>query len=163
MRNSALQLTSSSGFTLLEMLVSVTILLLITGGGVASYLSLNDRQTLVMNGKKLQFYMRAAQKKAHVGDKPTACDTLQGYVVTATTNPGATVQLSARCANGDYVDQSFVLPSDTNSVNAINMIFGGLRGGVTGADTVTLHTTKRNYSFTVGAGGDISEGTLTNL
>jgi prepilin-type N-terminal cleavage/methylation domain-containing protein len=149
----------TSGFTMIELLVAITILLLLLGSGIASYVRLNDKQTLVTNGRKLQLYFRTAQKRARVGDKPTGCVNLTGYSVVAAAVDAAVVQLNAICTNATYLDDSFTLPAGVAPQTAINVQFKVLQGGASPPSTITLTGSGKSFSFTIGAGGDISEGT----
>lgn len=81
MRSSS-SLSRSLGFSLVELMVTVTIMLALTGGGIAGYLNLRSRQNLVNAGKEVEQLLRSAQKKARVGDKPSGCTgALTGYRV----------------------------------------------------------------------------------
>jgi prepilin-type N-terminal cleavage/methylation domain-containing protein len=148
------------GFTLIELLISMSILLLITGAGIASYISLNDRQTLISSAKDLQSYMRAAQKKARSGDKPAGCDTLRGYSVLSAGSAPTIITLQANCDSGNYSADTLTFPLSVSLQNALNMQFLVLSGGVTNAGTVVLVGSTKTYTFTVNTGGEITEGTL---
>lgn len=148
------------GFTLIELIIAISIMLVVLGGGLAGYLSLNDRQTLIGAGKELQQYMRTAQKKARVGDKPTGCTKLEAYALVANASAPVTVELQAVCENNTYSVDSFPLANTVSLSGALNMQFIVLHGGVTNAQTVVLQKGTKTYSFTVNTGGEISEGTF---
>jgi prepilin-type N-terminal cleavage/methylation domain-containing protein len=155
--------SAALGFTMIELLVSVSILVLLMGGGIAGFINLNDRQTLVNSGKEVQLMMRSAQKKARVGEKPTGCDRLVGYSVVVGSGSFSEAELRAECDNGSYVRQTYVFPNNVIVENAVSMRFVVLHGGVEGAGTVSITFGTRRLSFDVGKGGDISEVVLTTI
>lgn len=152
----------SPGFTLIELMVAVTILMIMFGTGIASYLHFNDNQTVSSVGQQLQLMMRTAQKKARVGDKPAGCGTLQGYQFTGSTGNSAVMQLTAICAGGvSIASDSYILLPGTSLQQNVQMTFKVLTGGTDQPGTVVVQgTTGTTYTFTVGAGGDISAGTV---
>lgn len=58
-----------AGFTLVEMLVAITVLTTITGFGTANYLNFSERQTLTQAGQTLMNNLRYVQGKALSGEK----------------------------------------------------------------------------------------------
>ncbi len=154
--------TQQLGFTLIELMVAVTILVLLFGSGIASYLNFNDNQTVITTGQQVQLMLRTAQKKARVGDKPTGCTTLQGYRLTGSTVPYAVIQLDAVCGSGLLVNvDSFTMPNKVTLSQSIAITFKVLTGGTDQPGTVIVAGNNgTTYTFTVGSGGDISEGTV---
>jgi len=153
------------GFTLIELLVSTTILILLFGVGITSYLHFNDNQTVITAGQQVQLLLRTAQKKARVGDKPIGCGILQGYQLSGTTTANARVQLQAVCSAGALVQTEFYdLPNNVTLQQPLLVTFKVLTGGTNQPSSVTLTgVTGTTYTFTVGAGGDISEGTVVSM
>ncbi len=85
----------SSGFTLVETMIVITIVALLAGFGIAGYARLNNREQLHNSAKDLQQMLRSAQKKARAGEKPSGCITpLVGYAVFVKQNE---VQMRAVC------------------------------------------------------------------
>ncbi len=146
------------GFTLIEILVSITILLLIVGGGIAAYTRFNDRQQLVQSAKNMQSSFRLAQKKSRAGDKPEACNRLEGYSIQG--NSGESVlQVFANCKDGtkalsstiDLVGESTTLSQD------VDLVFHVLSKGVTGTTgDIVIESNFYAYSMRVTEGGEIS-------
>lgn len=145
------------GFTLIEMMVVVGIIMMTTGGGIAAFIRFNDRQNLSSGSKALQTYLRGAQIKARSGDIPPGCDRLQGYRARLITG-GGSVTLSAVCTNGVVLTDTYALPTGVVSENNHSIDFANLYGGVTGGGTVVLQANLLRYSFDVNDGGDISQG-----
>lgn len=64
---------NSLGFTLIELLVATSILGIITGGGVASYVSFNQREKLKAAALAIKTSLREAQVQALAGVKSDIC------------------------------------------------------------------------------------------
>jgi hypothetical protein len=142
---------------------------LLLGAGIASFVRFNDRQTLLSAGKELQTYLRSAQTKARVGDRPSSCDKLLAYAVVAGQGTNQ-VQLRALCDNSGGAGvvtpityATYQFPSSILFESAVNMQFGVLLGGVTNPGTITLEstTTTQTYAITVTQGGEISDGVFS--
>ncbi len=149
-----------AGFTLVELIVVVTIMMLLLGGGLAMYVRLNNRQLLVNSGHRLQLLMRTAQKNARTGEKPTGCTRLLSYAVQVNSGQLSSANLIAECENQNYTQETLQFDNGVVSTGTLNMHFRVLTGGTSGAATVTLTRTTQTLTFTVGAGGDISELTV---
>lgn len=155
----ALQKSSMAGYTLIEVLLVVAISALMVGGGIAAFIRYNDRQAVLTTALELQTYIRSAQQKAQVGDRPTGCDRLLGYQLTATATNPVVVTLTADCVTSDVVRQTITLRSGITLSQALNLRYAGLTGGFDAAQTVTLTSTSGySYRFSVARGGEISEG-----
>lgn len=125
------QSVSHYGFTLLEMVVSVSIGLLLTGWVIANYNSHNDVQTLKQAGLTLKNDLRFAQTKALSGEKPTPtpptpnptptpiCTQLVGYTVTFCT---AQYHPQPICTWGAGSQQSYAIQAFCNPEGALGMI-----------------------------------------
>jgi len=151
----------SQGFTLIELLVTITIAVMLVGGGIASYITFNDRQNLQNGAKSLQTYLRSAQSKARAGERPTGCNTLNGYKISLSAGTPV-ITLSAVCAGGDVVHSSYTLPVGVISASSHVITYVNLYGGVRGAGVIVLETTNGNYKYTfeVTDGGEITAGVL---
>lgn len=143
-----------TGFTLIEMLIVITITLLLVGGGIASYITFNDRQTLVAGGDRLEVLLRTAQKRARAGDTPAGCVQLQSYnvVLTAASNQ---VQLQAECSNQTYPVSSNPLAGNVVATSTETIKFRVLAGGVENAGVFTLQNGSTQLEVEVTAGGSI--------
>lgn len=146
------------GFTLIEMLVSISITLIITGGVMVSYRGFNQRQQLIQSTKNLQQTLRLAQKKARVGEKPTGCQTLEGYTVRGTINSQNVALLAICDLDTEYPISTTTLSGNTLLDVTFDFTYKVLTGGVIGAGPVQLSNADLIYTFNVNPGGDISEG-----
>lgn len=72
----------SAGYSLLEIMISIVIVSMMFGGGVAAYRQFDDRQSVVNAGRDLVVSLRETQKRAQSGERPSGCavgDTLDGW------------------------------------------------------------------------------------
>lgn len=160
MKKTSLFYSSSVGFTLIELLIVVSIIILMVGGGIASFINFNEKQQVLNGGKELQEYLRMAQTLVRVGDTPDGCGKLSGYeVISADTGIAKEIKLIAVCSNGDIQRKSFFLPESTTLSSDIDITFHGLHGGVTGATSIeVIGNSGRTYAFEVTQGGEITQG-----
>jgi len=165
MRSGYLSPTSSqSGFTLIELLVTVAIMILIFGSGVAAYLNLDRRQSLINVCKEIEQMSRSAQKKARVGDRPAGCDHLTAYRVGRTATGPDVISLQAICENGTTNIQDYEIPTIFTLQTITTMNFRVLHGGLEESEgDINVTSSNPNYrcQFTVDNGGSISSTTVS--
>ena len=166
-------------FTLVEMIVTVSIMLMIAGGGIAAFIRFNDKQTVQVAVKDLQTLLRAAQIKAKVGENAEGCRTnflptvlsLRSYRVNIDQDTNTAI-LSAVCTDQkfppygriEYIERSRI--SFDSNVTAriqgggnLDVEFLSLLGGVDGAGIVEISRNGTStYEFEISPGGEIREG-----
>jgi len=103
--------SASNGFTLIELVVVATIVLLLTGTIVVRYTTYTNRQRVKQVALNLKSDLRLAQIKAMSGNIPTsaACTLFEGYIVSFT---DTSYSLGPKCSEGDsYTEkQTVTLP-----------------------------------------------------
>ena len=151
------------GFSLIEILVTITVALVIMGGGIASFIRFNERQTLLGAAQELQTYLRSAQTKARVGDRPVDCQRLEAYQVTMIQG-SSQVEISAVCDDGQlFLQRQEDLPSAVTATNPVTVEFLVLHGGVSQAADINLVSgSGSSYEFNVTQGGEITQGQLVD-
>lgn len=131
----------AKGFSLIEMMVSVVVMSLLVGGGVAAYIKFNDKQQVVTTGKEFGIFVRAAQKKVKAGDKPeSGCNKLEGYQLDIPSSAGP-ARIYAMCSGGVAIDvKQFDLTGDIEFKTTTQVNFKILSGGVDfgGSDPLRL-------------------------
>lgn len=148
------------GFTLIELIVAITIMMMLLGSGIISYLQFNDRQSVLSAGEELTSLLRVAQTRARVGDRPSGCDQLLAYYVRASFE-SSTVSLVAECENGTFPRSEMVLTANTQAAQAINIGFKVLHGGVINPGSISLTSPQGiEYGLSVTEGGEIIGGQL---
>lgn len=144
---------------MIELLVTVAIMVLLFGGGIAAYLNLDRRQSLINVCKQIEQMARSAQKKARVGDRPTGCDKLTAYRVSRTATGPDVISLQAVCDSGTYTEESYEVPTLFTVQTITTMNFRVLHGGLLESNgTVFVRSASPNYQcqFTIEGGGSIS-------
>ncbi|MBD3279719.1 MAG: prepilin-type N-terminal cleavage/methylation domain-containing protein [Candidatus Pacebacteria bacterium] len=164
------------GFSLIELLVAVTIMLVMVGMGLASYLNFNEKQTVLQATKELETYLQLAQSKAQSGDVPAGCDQLVAYTVNVGDGACSAANklcLKAVCNNGGSLTEITRSPEynwDEDLVaNNLGVGFRVLQGGLgqlsegswqtlaTRSVIVSNQAGTISYQFTVSQGGEIGE------
>lgn len=151
---------SSRGFTLIELLVAVSIVLLLTGGGIAAFIRFNERQSVQAAALQMQTIIRAAQVKGRAGEQPEACGRLMGYRVQTTAGSGQVI-LSVVCDDGTFIHTTYQLANNVVTEGSYNMFFRNLYGGASGGTNVVVTLPSNpllRYSFSVSDAGEIGAG-----
>lgn len=151
-----------AGFSLLELLIVITISLVILGGALASFLSFTDRREVVNAVGELKIYLESAQAKAKAGDLG-GCDRLAGYQVQSYLNNNLTeVSLQAVCETGSADSaEVFKLPSGITVTPNLDVTYAVLNGGVNlsgASEDITVTGSNNSYVFTLYREGRVSEG-----
>lgn len=155
----------SAGFTLIELIVSVTIMILLVGSGIAAFITFNDKQQLQGSTKLLQTYLRAAQTKARVGDRPEDCDRLLGYQVSIPQQSN-TLTLAAICGETGNETEVVIQTAELANVEEVEaeggdnleVLFRVLHGGTDDVGAITVYSTAgASETFRISAGGEISD------
>lgn len=137
--------------------------MLVVGGGIAAFITFNDRQTLNGAGKQLVTYLRSAQSKARVGDTPSGCDKLEAYSLQIQVAYNV-VTLQAICSNADITRNTWLLPQGIVGLDDAEVEFVVLRGGAQGSTDFDLYSagTGKIYRIQVTPGGEIREVGVIN-
>jgi len=101
---------SCPGFTLLELLVTITIITLVFSIGLTQYNRFNRRQILVKAKDQLISDLRLTQSRALSGEKPIGCNTtpLSGHKLDFTSD--SSYQIVAVCSSDIVVKSEISLP-----------------------------------------------------
>lgn len=153
----------NKGFTFIEVLITITLMMIIMGLGIAAFDRFNERQRVVEAALSVQNLMRSAQIKARSGDKPTGCTRLESYRMTLTAN-SPSVTLSAVCSGPTttIVRETYTMPSGIVSEANLSADFYVLRGGSNVSPITPIVVKSSNnmwrYGFTASPGGAVDEG-----
>lgn len=154
----------SIGFTLIEMLIAVSIMMLVFGGGIAGYTTFNDRQIVVSAVEDLKQHLNFARSKALSGDLG-GCSTLSGYrVMTQVAGESMLLNISPDCGGSFGNAKTYTFPPKL-TITDLNMIYKTPPGGVVnlpaGGDIRILYA-GREYGFEISQSGEMSEGDWVN-
>lgn len=147
------------GFTLIDLLVTMSIMGILFGLGVAKYNEFNRRQILDQAAQGVKSNLRLAQSKASAGEKPPGwCNgpgqALRGYRVFFSSNTRYLIE--AACSNGQFREAGLVdLPSGVTGPGGKSVLFKVLAQGVEKAESVTLLGFGESRTITITAVGEI--------
>jgi len=164
MSSATIETSTQSGFTMIELLITVGIMILVFGGGVAAYLNLDRRQSLINVCNEIESLSRSAQKKARVGDRPTGCDKLNAYRISRTATGPDEISLQAVCDSGNVTLSTYDVPTVFEVTEITTMDFKVLHGGLMGdSGSVSVESSNPNYrcEFTVNNGGSMSATSIS--
>lgn len=151
----------SEGFSLIELLISMTIVALLVYGVVSNYDRYNNRQTLKQVAKNLVNDLRFAQNNAISGLKPTSgCTQLVGYQVSFPSLASYAIQ--ANCAPEGMAGSAVTvrLPGGiTFSPPPQTFLFGVLTRGIGSNMTITLTNAalSLSYALSLTTSGNIND------
>lgn len=155
---------SSLGFTLIELIVSVSIMGLVMGGGIAGYRSFNERQQLITTGKEVLVALRKAQTDAVAGVKSTNCAN-RTLVSNTFSFSGTSYSIVEICQQGG---STYPFTTRTEPITAGleilidrgQVTFYGQYGGVAAPVQITIRkvgTTSPIYRINVNAQGTVED------
>ena len=153
------------GYTLIEILVVLTVIGILFSVGYVGYRDFSRRQSLAGAAKIVQGDLRKAQQNALSGIKPggAAClgtNTLDGYYFRVTS--GSTYEIGAACSGGNVVTDTVSIPENiTISIPSPNPIIFKVLGTGTNISTgdalvtLTQGATNDTQTILIGSGGDV--------
>ena len=154
------------GYTLIEILVALTIMVLLFLTGFASYRAFSRRQELISAVRQVQGDIRQAQENAIASKKPAGCGTLDGYRFVVI--PTGSYEIRWVCGAITGVDKSVTLPAgitisglSPNLTPSNSILFKTLGQGtnIPAGGTTSFTLTQANYAksatIIVTAGGEI--------
>jgi len=168
MRDILKKTKEKKGFTLIEMLITTSIILIVTGGSIAGFITFNDRQKVQIVAKELQTMFRSAQIKAKTGEGASGdggasgCSSgtnLSGYKVKNSTN---SIIMQRVCVNSSgtetfYIRESYDLPNGV-IITAFDVKFLSLFGGtdIAGPNAITIQGLTMNSVLRITDSGELT-------
>lgn len=158
--------TSRSAYTLIEVLVGLTIIGFLFAIGFASYRDFARREALISTAKKVQGDLRLAQGFALAGEKPEdpfcTGSNLLNYYGFKVYNSNE-YKIEANCTGGTVVNKDVTIQSGIQlsipSPNPIKFKVLGQGTNIPDGQSVNLIFTQtgttRTYTITISSGGDI--------
>lgn len=149
------------GYTLIEILVGLTIISLLFGIGSVNFRDFSRREALNGVAKQIQGDLRLAQSAASSGQKPASCLTnLDGYIFKI--YPTTEYKIEAKCGNNFYVNKDVFLPSGLSVTLSPNPILFKVLGQGTDIPavseatiTITQQGTNAQKVIQITSGGEI--------
>jgi prepilin-type N-terminal cleavage/methylation domain-containing protein len=139
------------GFSLIELIVSVSVIMLITGGVISSYNSYNDKQKIRQAALTVKSHLRLAQASASGSRIPTSstCSDFIGFTVSGT---GTSYTIGPECTEGSGYEEA----ATTNLANGLTLslspasfTFYPLSQGVSSEATMTIASERIGYTCVV--------------
>ena len=129
----------SAGFTLLELLITISIITLLFTIGIASYQNFNRTQIVNQTVKELKENLRLVQSKALSGEKTSACgaNTLIGWQINFTDSNTYKIQVLCSATPSDV--KTIDLTGDLVKTAGPNtVLFRVLARGVDGSGEIII-------------------------
>lgn len=158
----------SQGFTLIELVIVMTIIAIISTMSLASLADYSRSQTVKQATLDVQSLMRQAKSYSQSQVKPQSCgaSTLNGYRVDICGLAGSvcasanTYQLSVLCGSVATVQVTKTLPQNASfqqsGTTSVSYLFPLFNGSVNGAGSVVIVGFNRTNTVTVSTQGIIS-------
>lgn len=148
------------GFSLIELLVVISILALISVAGVASFVSFNNRQVIDGAVSDVANFYILGRQRALSQVRPEQCastDSLRGYQVVVSTSQ-QTYQLNGLCGNNSYVVSQKTLPPNVSFDNTspTSVVFNVPSANTASQATVTINGYGKSNRIIIESSGAIS-------
>lgn len=139
----------SGGFTLIELIVVIAIIIILSGVSLAAYFRFSQRQAMMNDARNFSTMLRRVQAMAKNLVYPSGCSGLSGYRVYSCLNC-QNVSAEAVCSSGDVtvIDDEQVLAKAVFS-EAISVVFTAGSGGVTPAGVFSISNSSDDYTVVV--------------
>ena len=139
----------SAGLTLIELLVTATILVLLTGGALAAYRSFNDRQILSAAAKETKNNLSMARNWAMTVKKVYCSQTAAGYEVDFS-DDGSGYTIKEKCSDNSSSEvQSFSFPGGVTGDYMGSFTFKPLTGELESGSGVEINLSYKGRTQTV--------------
>jgi prepilin-type N-terminal cleavage/methylation domain-containing protein len=146
----------TNGYTLIEILVAITIIVIIFGVGLLNFRDFSRRQSLSSFARQVKGDLSLARENAVSGEKPASVfcslpNTLDGYSFRLESDTNYVIE--AVCSGGDVEVKSVDLPLDLSIEAQLEspILFKVLSRGtnLSGDVTITLNQNKTGNSYNV--------------
>ena len=142
------------GFTLVEILVSIAIIVLTSGGSLIAFLNYRDRRTAQDDANAVVERLRTVQVKASAVEGPSACSSVANYQATLVNNQLTVV---ANCPGVGLVNlPDLVLTLANSSFVGSKTINFDSRTVSSNGGTVDICGNKNLYRVTVNQAANVS-------
>jgi len=139
-----------SGFTLIEIMVVLTIMAVLLASGVAAYSRMNDRSRVEEAAVGLVSQLRAWQKDADVGTGSELCGAGETYVGILVSWGASTVTSKIDCLSGTSDYKTYLLLNKAKTQEPAGQITLMALGRGTSANTsIVVQNTSATIAYTI--------------
>lgn len=143
--NSNSKLNQASGYTLVELLISITISAVLLTYGFSAYRKSQDRQTIQAAGETIIKTLRETQKKAQIGEKDCIGPLLGYYARMLPDVRPSIILITPQCEAQSGTTTTIEIPNITFN-QSTTILFKTLNSGLSITDPIG--TTSTNITFT---------------
>ncbi len=149
-----------AGFTLIELIVVISVTAVLSIIGIAAFVTYSRTQALTTSVLDIVTMLQVAKSRAQSQVKPDAAPCLDGYRV-AILSSNKTYQMFAVCLPNDYPVAGYTkkLPSnicfDASATTTTSILFRVLTGGVGGGGDIQINGYGSGFKITVNSAGNI--------
>lgn len=150
---------NENAFTLVEILVTISLIGILSAVGLASYSNFSRNQFVQQTAQEIVQEIRFAQSLSENNQKPSDCQALLSYVFSFDSQ-GKTYKIYAVCSNRSYEGsptKTGSLPDGITYQGLSTVNFRVLNQGINfdGGQTITLSAFGKSLTITVEGGGTI--------
>lgn len=147
------------GFTMIELLTAVSIMMLLLGGGIAAYMQFDEGQELRRATDEVISALELVRKEARAGDKPSSCQRMLTNTVNFNTHTYTTSTVCDNNGSIQNIETSRQQIDDSVTFQNAGMVsFRVLHGGVPYAplEITLVHNNGESNTIEIGVAGTIS-------
>lgn len=139
------------GYSLIEIIVVIAIGAILSGIGLFSLNTLNRRQVLVQNTKKIVSDIRLAKSLADAQQKPAECITLNGYRYLISLGNQSTIE--AVCSNANYNYQTNTTTAVLTGMQSVFFPVLQQPAEFTGSNQIVITQNGQSITISIGITG----------
>lgn len=134
------------GFTLIELMVTIVVILVLSGTSISAYLTFSKNQTLDTDSKSLVSEINRVRSMSGSLIYPAGCTTLRGYNITSSMVNGVLsgVAVTAKCLPNDIAISTSELLKSSYFSSPIDLTFLAGSGYLSTGDDITVDIKSRN-------------------
>jgi prepilin-type N-terminal cleavage/methylation domain-containing protein len=110
------------GFTLIELMITIVIVVLLSGGALAAYLNFNKSQTMQNDARRVLSELNRIRTMATSQQYPVGCTSLKGVKVEGVAE-GTELTVTTQCGSGNYAGGVIEVLTSSNFSSAVDITY----------------------------------------